>query len=737
MIMMIMVIACNNYGSEQDYEYYHRDMIEDYVFIAKDGIINLDTGITGQVSGLIVWGEFIYYIFTELFYESYESEEGNLYFTYDQYIHVRGIDKLGNIAESISVEVSEHHFIDIVGFNKDANGEFVIIIQAHNSDRTDSTLYHEKYNSAGDLLNRIELLPMGGSRFGIDAVFDESGCFAVREFSLQRGSIVHIWDDTLTYINYIPLVHAAYAFGIDGTILRQAEQFNTIQIVEIATGEVVEEHYLLLDGLFISGIYSADETSRFDFYIRSTQYLYGFFLDTGETEYILDFLESNLLLSAPGDIFVTATEGRVVVAHHWWESSDMYGVELSVLTPTHRFVMEGIDRIVLAGFGFSPHTIEQVMAYNRRNPFQQIIIRDYFDLSDGVDFRQAVGRLHFDILAGEMPDVIRLGVCSYSQELRDALIMQGFLSDLYRFIDLDPEISRDDFFPNILRGLEDSKGGLPAIGNRFAIVSMVSTDPGVTREYWTFDKFLDVMEDVVRLGNAEPLGAEVTGVGFVLTILELMSYEFIDHYAGNSNFDSELFIRLLELAAKIPENPDYAHWWWNPDPDWRRVASGEEFVDLVEFFWLHGWVIGESEAGMPEDFSFEFEYIGLPSAGEGIHRAYVTHTFGIFDNSQSKDTAWQFIRDTLLPGATGTSTRYIPLRTEDFEANLTAMSISADIEETLRDLINNATVHWIIHGTLRAVIEEGVTDFITGRHTAEEAARIIQSRVSVYLAERG
>jgi hypothetical protein len=59
----------------------------------------------------------------------------------------------------------------------------------------------------------------------------------------------------------------------------------------------------------------------------------------------------------------------------------------------------------------------------------------------------------------------------------------------------------------------------------------------------------------------------------------------------------------------------------------------------------------------------------------------------------------------------------------------------ADKEKILMDMINTASVHRTINGTLLALISESVNDYFNGRQTAEETARIIQNRVQRYLSE--
>ncbi|MDR2600207.1 MAG: hypothetical protein LBC73_08025 [Oscillospiraceae bacterium] len=727
-IAVVMVASCDN-NEEQDDVIPHVNLIDEYIFLAQDGYNILDIGTARMINGLLIHDELIYYIFVELIYISEEDD------TYYQIIQIRGVDIHGNISNSISIPISELIHIDVLGFNIDQNGELIIIVQEYDEGRVRSSLNYERYNLAGEILHREELFTIG-NRYWVGAHFSENGYIAVIEFSLQNGSSVHIWDDTLTLINNIPLFSYTFAFGTDGVILSRAEDDMTIQIIDISTGKVLEEHSFLLDN-YITGIYVADETSRFDYFIHTERHLYGFILDEEELNHILDFFESNLNLRAADFRMTFGSEDKVVIAQNR-SPRGLFDfdteIELSVLRPVDRAVLEKNDRIVLAGFGLQNFIlIENVMDYNRRNPFQQIIIRDYYDLNNDIDYEQSIVRFHLDLLTGAAPDIIWI---DYSRsidfaELIDSLIMQGYFSNLYDFIDSDQTLNREDFFPNILKGYEDRNGLLPVIGNRFLLKTMISVDPSITEETWSVNEFFKVMDNTINLGNTEPIGG-LTGVDFVLTMVELMSDEFIDFDTGNCYFDSEIFIRLLELAKITSANPDPNNI-FNIEPNFNQLTSGRQIVDIIQFFGLTGWIDGHRE-GMPKDFNYNF--IGAPGANGGKHLVHFPGTFSIFENSQNKDAAWQFVREILLPDATYTGMKYLTLRIDDFEAHLNSALISADKKTDLWNMVNSATVFKEINGTLLALITESVEDYLNGLQTAERTAEIIQSRVSIYLSER-
>jgi hypothetical protein len=55
--------------------------------------------------------------------------------------------------------------------------------------------------------------------------------------------------------------------------------------------------------------------------------------------------------------------------------------------------------------------------------------------------------------------------------------------------------------------------------------------------------------------------------------------------------------------------------------------------------------------------------------------------------------------------------------------------------DMFRDTINNITRMSCYDETLWNIISETALDYFNGRHTVQDAARIIQSRVTVYLSE--
>jgi len=59
----------------------------------------------------------------------------------------------------------------------------------------------------------------------------------------------------------------------------------------------------------------------------------------------------------------------------------------------------------------------------------------------------------------------------------------------------------------------------------------------------------------------------------------------------------------------------------------------------------------------------------------------------------------------------------------------------AQVQQVL-DLIDSAIVNFGADGALRDIVMESALDFLSGRSSAEDTVRIVQSRASIFMAEQ-
>ncbi|MCL2425937.1 MAG: extracellular solute-binding protein [Oscillospiraceae bacterium] len=693
--------------------------INEYVWLTQGGLIQLYLGDAEYIYGLVMYDELIYYLYVEF------SIVPATFEVYSASIQLKGINELGIIENAITIPM-EQWDSHIIGFDIRNSNEISIVMQVIDWETGQGVLYYRKYDFAGNLLRDVELLQSGTDWIALEVHFDGNNAIAIFGINPQFETSFIFWDENLIKIKEASDVSNVFTFTGNNTFLHLNDYPFTLQEINLSTGELIQEHSLPL--LDIINIHLAEASSNYDYYIVTTEYIYGYILETEVLEPIINFFESSINLS-PSSYLVFTTDGRIVISRERAGLDFLsFTTELAILSPVQRTRLEDRDYIILGGFRLSPLIHDYVMDFNRDNPDLQIVIHDYWDVYDVSGYGQAVDRFHLEIIAGNLPDIIVFeGIEAPNlSRARESLVRQGALMDLYQFIDADPELNREDFFENILSGVEDSDGGLPMIGNWLAITTMITTNPSIQADNWTFDEFLTHMEQSIEGGNFEPLGRGVTRVRFLDTILEYMGHIFVDGDAGISHFESDNFIRLLELFIAIPAIED-KHF-FDLSPNFHALSSGGQIVDLIANAGYQDLLNMDGSAPPP------FSYIGLPGESDGTHSIEFLNTYSIFNNSQHAEAAWRFIRTTLFSDTT--QSHALTLRIDDFENRLSNSNMTVERQNIRRELVNSAVVQSRLSGTIRMIIMEEVAQLYSGLRSPEDTARIIQNRVQRYIDER-
>ena len=134
--------------------------------------------------------------------------------------------------------------------------------------------------------------------------------------------------------------------------------------------------------------------------------------------------------------------------------------------------------------------------------------------------------------------------------------------------------------------------------------------------------------------------------------------------------------------------------------------------------------------------------------------------FGINAASGHKEAAWNFVRRFFLP-ETEASPYGIPIRIDTYEKEIARLMIPDIVngeevpeivsyygheleiyamteEEAMnfREIIENIAFAWRDDRVIMDIISEDTAAFFNGTKTAADTARIIQSRIQIYLDER-
>lgn len=481
----------------------------------------------------------------------------------------------------------------------------------------------------------------------------------------------------------------------------------------------------------------------FDFLLSDRTHVFGYVINTGEQTIILNWLEVGLAHTQNAHMGMLDDGRMVVLMNNFVETH--WTTELFVLTKTPRKYLPERVIITLGGMWLSPEIRAAVMEFNRESQTHEIQTYDYSSTTD--DWQTGFIRLRTELITGGGPDIIY-----HADEI---LIDRGLLLDLYPFIDADNLLNRADFFPNVLAALENTDGTLPTIAMSFSIHTMIGMTQTVGHiESWTFADFLALVEESDHITYLLGSGVRGNRDVFLREALMYAGPELIDWHMGVANFDSEMFIHLLEIAKQLPvvqQAGEYVS-------GFTQMLEGQQLL-TVEFL------------SSPNSYQHialalgDITALGMPTTQGGYHVIQLNTRLGINAASHHAEEAWMFLRRFLLPTA---NTHWgFPLRIDQYDAmishamtpiiqldangkemelphgeigfadglSITVFAMTEEIANTTRTIVETARPMGRFDPVLWDMVLEEALPFFAGDRAVEDTARIIQNRAQTYLSE--
>ncbi len=519
------------------------------------------------------------------------------------------------------------------------------------------------------------------------------------------------------------------ATGSDGSIYALLSDVSGTSLYSLeASGKWKKEAKLPLP----DNIWLENGDNLYNLYAMDGGSLYGIDLINKKVVLILNWLDCGLsgggnLYSIGNDEFLYQTIGGI-----------------THLMPGEEDARQVLILAALAPRGFLRSEVEKfILSFNEQNDKYRVKTEIY----DSID------KLALDIITGADIDIFEIDANGHIP--LGLFSNKGVLEDLYPYIDADPELDREDFLDAVLRAYDDD-GSLYVLPTYVSIRAFVGlrniVDDGY---YWTWDEFFDSYSKM-------PEGAEIiAGVNreFMLDLLSLYTFnDFVDWETGVCSFDSPEFIDLLNFLASFPEEM-----LMDPKKNLTDFMNGNAF--LLNYAQFPYFVISpEQFVGFDVAFGFgNYVLKGFPSDSSGRLGFVTGPSFGIASNSKQKNGAWEFVRSTLLPCKNPPPSRFgfptnketlnmnisrltQPLKDEDGGLFLRSINIyNNDYEyeyitqaqvEVFYALIDACNCVLYEDSFLTSIIEEECAAFFAGDKSAEETARLIQNRASIYVEEQ-
>ena len=508
----------------------------------------------------------------------------------------------------------------------------------------------------------------------------------------------------------------------------------------------------------------------YDIYYTNGAYFYGYKMGEEKPEKLFNWIDCDVngqrvsLLDVSKDGVVTGT------LTNFDQNTNKYSVELVTIDKVPYDSVPHKEPISLAVLYLDFNAQDLIIDFNRHNDQYRIEVRDYSEYNNEQDGWDAgLTKLNTEILSGNVPDILSLNGLNYTQ-----LASKGILADLYPFIDSDKELSREDFFPNVLQALEID-GKLCSTVTSFYIssalgaASVVGDEPG-----WTYDEFNAALASMPE--GCTAFDQYVTRDEILNTCLALDMADYVDWGTGKVSFDSPEFIQLLQFANSFPSEFDWENFDWSKEESTEdRLAQGKQMLVRTSAYSIEDIFYNN----YTQFLGGKVTYIGFPTAhGTGNMISFANDSgYAMSAKSAHQDAAWQFLRSFLTKDFQTEKVYALPSRIDVFDAHAEEATTiqyeqtedgkdkldengekipvvrynmynreTNEIEEIyalkpeqvdqIRELILTTTKVADYNQEILGIVSEQAAPFFAGQKTAEEVAKLVQSKANIYVNEQ-
>ena len=580
----------------------------------------------------------------------------------------------------------------------------------------------------------------------------------------------------------VPLDQGLRAIGPDGRDAYTVETNGWIDsLVEMPDGRIAasiydnEQMLCFLDdesGKFKDGVPMAFDVynsvtgdGEYDFYYSNGSNFYGYKL--GETPVKL-FNWINVDINGNNITVLDVTsDGRVVcLSNNWDTKTETYNYDLITVkkVPYESVPHKEVLRMAVVNMDYRMQ--DMIIKFNRGNDKYRIEITDYSEYNNENDGWDAgMTKLNTEILAGNVPDIFCLQGLNYTQ-----LAAKGILEDLYPYLDNDKEFKRSDFFENVLQAMEVN-GKLCQTVSGFYVnsavggASVVGDEPG-----WTYEEFNAALAEMrERVPECTAFDQYTTRDSILQTCLALDMADFVNWETGKVSFDSEQFVKLLEFANSFPSEFDWENYTYSADDDTNsRLAQGRQMLAQTSAYSIDDLFYSNYAPYL----GGKVTYIGYPTThGTGNMIALAEAAYGMSSKCANKDVAWEFLRG-FFSREFQQENYSMPSRIDVFEAKAEEATtiqyqktsdgkdmldengekipvvryyaadgtelyrLEPEQVQQIRDLIASTTKVADYNQEILDIVTEQAAPYFAGQKTAQEVAKLVQSKANIYVNEQ-
>jgi len=594
-------------------------------------------------------------------------------------------------------------------------------------------------------------------------------------------SVRNVWfdkDQNIILLIYVPQTNSFELVVLDNSASQIYARFETdVRTVltmdnngcmwRTQTVYTLEESYSLLDALdsstwswtdrtrisipFINGINKANVGSTYKWFIRDDIGMYGV-KENGDVTRYLTWVDVGVEVTQFSQVLFTPDED-ILIINQFVHPDIKEAITISTDILRRTDVVDEREILTVGGVSVNDRPlIELVRQFNRMSTTHRAVIVDYAETGEWVG---SAMRLRTDLITGQGPDIIIFNQWGDENDITNALMRGGYLADLNVFLDNDSFLSREDFFENILDVWTNEAGELSLITG--AVIPTLFWGPEMMLEGFTdftHEGYLEFLQSSKDQGVPFPAGLSFITVEVLRTML-FADDTFVCFKTGEVNFDNNLFIDILNYAKSTLNQHDRLM---------EALQTGEAYNPVTLFSRNEQLMTRMPGIMTVKDFRiYDAVVDGLTPIGEPNSTSKLAipiapiWRIGIRANSQNQEAAWEFIRLHLQCVNSDSWIFGFPILRSLFEnevnkeilegafsaggfmgmdKNIEIPAFSEERAAVLRYIMESITHEANPEPLIFRIILEEASTFFDGAQTVQDAARIIQSRVSIYISEQ-
>jgi ABC-type glycerol-3-phosphate transport system substrate-binding protein len=366
-----------------------------------------------------------------------------------------------------------------------------------------------------------------------------------------------------------------------------------------------------------------------------------------------------------------------------------------------------------------------VQNYNLTHDDVQIKIEAAFEnYSDTQSAQAAMDQLNLKLLAGDTPDIF----CFNSLNIM-ALENANLVLDLREYMENDDAFQADDYYMNIWEQFS-LHGKLYEFIPAFELIGLAGQTSEIgARDGWSFEEWLAFSQS-----HSDKPMLNLTSTA-MLEYMEMYSLSaFVDVENASCNFETDSFYQFLEIISQMPT----------------QNTGSESILNIARIDSVYDYLFMNGRT--------EQTITGFPSSdgnGPSIHASY---SYGICSKTAYPEECWDFLM-FLLDEQNADNLTSFSMRKSVNEALFAQAQLPADDPDSLvyqcydendtqiqplaqeevdylKSLLATADSIRFRYADVESIVSEEVPAYLNTDKTAEDVAALIQSRVSIFLAEQ-